>query len=194
LFFGSASRTSIPMPVPSQPLVVAGQSGGQEVGLDGSPPSPEMAATSEDGARDSLNPAAKRLDELLQDLEMPDGDRAAALLEWVHQHEMDLRPEDQADGCEQALEILADENYGQVYPVLLNTGADPDVHGVIMHDLLARPESVKLPALVEVAKAGVDHPVYEEAVSIFRETLEEDHGNPIAWQNAVMRYLRKKGS
>ena len=103
-----------------------------------------------------------------------------------------LPPEGQEECAQHISNLTLDENYKTVLPLLKNTNLAEPVLDVLVTDLMNRDDTVKLPALLEVAKIP-NHPHHEEAVTDLQIFLDEDFGNDWGrWETAMKNYLKKQ--
>ncbi len=86
--------------------------------------------------------------------------------------------------------LLPDDSYPSFAPHLTNVNASAEVRAIIYADLLQRPNAIKLPWLLviarspEVSQAG-------EAALLLQATLREDHGtNWSVWSERVSAWLQ----
>lgn len=103
-----------------------------------------------------------------------------------------LPPEGQTEAAQHVANLIQDKDYNRVMPLLRNTNLAEEVHDVFVTDLMNREDSVKLPALLEIAKLP-NHPHHEEAQTDLQIFLDEDFGNNWPkWETAMKEYLRKQ--
>jgi hypothetical protein len=103
-----------------------------------------------------------------------------------------LPADGQAEAAQHISNLVLDENYSQVLPLVRNPALPEEVHDVFVTDLLNREDRIKLPALLEIAKIP-NHPYHEEARTDLEVFLDEDYGNDWAkWDAALKDYLRKQ--
>ena len=77
-------------------------------------------------------------------------------------------------------------------PLLRNASLPQEVQDVLVTDLMNREDTVKLPALLDVAKIP-NHPYHEEALTDLQIFLDQDNaGNWSQWDTAVKAYLKKQ--
>jgi hypothetical protein len=87
--------------------------------------------------------------------------------------------------------LVSDENYDELTKLLIDPNLPPGVLEALFGDALNRPNSLKLPALLQVAR-DPDHIKAIEAKDILALFLEEDHGTDWdQWQTAVDKWLKK---
>jgi hypothetical protein len=105
-----------------------------------------------------------------------------------------LPAEGQAEAAQHISNLIQDKDYNRVMPLLRNTSLPEEVQDVLVTDLMNREDSVKLPALLEVAKLP-NHPHHEEAQTDLQIFLDEDYGNNWAkWEAAMKEYLKKQAA
>ena len=116
----------------------------------------------------------------------PDEDKARQMLE--------IFPRLPADGQEEAAQhlsnLLPDQDFGLLQAHLTNAALAENVLEVLLDDVLNRPNSLKLPALLEVARSP-QHPKAAEAKDFLELFLEEDYGDDWAkWQTRMQEWLK----
>ena len=86
--------------------------------------------------------------------------------------------------------LLPDDSYPSFATHLTNANASAEVRAVIYADLLHRPNAIKLPWLLAVARSpGVSQA--GEAAALLQATLREDHGaNWNVWSERVRAWLQ----
>ena len=84
---------------------------------------------------------------------------------------------DQLDGIQTSLNLLPDEQFPLLYPILFDKTVDPDVLDAIFSDGLNHDEEIKIPMMKEIYKDKT-HPMYEEAERILDATGELDNDEP----------------
>lgn len=100
-----------------------------------------------------------------------------------------LKEDEQPEAADHAANLLEDEDYASVMPQLVNPKLPEEVIDIFYTDLLNRPDEVKLPAMLEVAKRP-DHPYHEEAKETLNLFLGEDYQeNWPQWKTAIDKYL-----
>jgi hypothetical protein len=101
-----------------------------------------------------------------------------------------LPAEGQADAAQHISNLVLDDDYARVMPLLRNANLPEEVLDVFVTDLMNREDAVKLPALLEVAKIP-NHPHHEEAQADLEIFLDQEHGTDWAkWDAAVKKYLQ----
>jgi len=100
-----------------------------------------------------------------------------------------LKEEEQAEAADHAANLLEDEDYASVMPQLVNARLPEEIVDIFYTDLLNRPDELKLPALLEVARQP-GHPYHEEAKETLSLFLGEDYQeNWPQWKTAIVKYL-----
>jgi hypothetical protein len=99
-------------------------------------------------------------------------------------------PEDgQVEVAQHLSNLVSDEDYGTISGFLTNSALPEAVLDVFMADSLNRPNSVKLPLLLDVAREK-ENPKSTEAREILELFLEEDYGDDWAkWQSKVQEWV-----
>jgi hypothetical protein len=94
------------------------------------------------------------------------------------------------EATQHMVNLLGDENYQPALQKLVSLATPPEVMEVIYSDVLNRPNTVKLPVLVNVL--GVpSHPLRAEALDTLQIFVGRDLGNDTqAWSAAVQEFLR----
>jgi hypothetical protein len=125
-----------------------------------------------------------RLDEILGG-EGEEADKAKQMLEMFPR----LPEEGQVEVAQHLSNLTADKDYAPLGAYLTNSATSEQVLDVLMGDLLNRPNSVKLPVLLDVAREP-QHPKAGEAKDILQLFLEEDYGADWnAWQTKMQQWL-----
>jgi hypothetical protein len=126
-----------------------------------------------------------KLDEILSS-EKEDNEKARQMAEIFPS----LPQEGQVEAAQHLSNLVPDEEYASVEQYLTNSAYSEDVLDVFMSDVLNRPNSIKLPALLAVARDS-QNPKSGEAKDLLELFLEEDHGTDWnAWQNQIDRWLK----
>ena len=106
-----------------------------------------------------------------------------------------LPPEGQEEAAQHIANLVLDEQYSSVLPLVKNANLPEDVLDVFVTDLMNRDDTVKLPALLEIAKIP-NHPYHEEALSdleIFIDDAPEGN-NWALWDTAIKNYLKQQAA
>lgn len=110
------------------------------------------------------------------------------LLEMLPQ----LPPAGRLQAIRRAAELLPDDDYAPLDKMLSDPETPQDDLDAMMRDLLHRPDSLKLPALLTVARAA-GHPYRGDAREILAvvlgEDFEEDWG---IWENAIAAWVEQE--
>lgn len=89
-------------------------------------------------------------------------------------HKLDIA--DRMDGIQSALNLLPDEQFSLVYPILFDKTENADILDEIFSDALNREEEIKVPLMKEIYK-DKEHPMFVEAARILDATGELDEMN-----------------
>ena len=105
-----------------------------------------------------------------------------------------LPPDGQSEAAQHISNLILDEDYKKVLPLVKNPNLSEDVLDVFVTDLMNREDTVKLPTLLEIAKIP-NHPHHEEALTDLEIFLDEDYGNDWSrWQAALDKYLKDQAA
>lgn len=101
-------------------------------------------------------------------------------------------PEDgQVETMQHISNLLPDEKFSLLAQTLTNAATAEAVLDVILGDALNRPNAIKLPSLLEVAKIP-NHPKAEEAREILEVFVDNNYGTDWAkWDKAVKDWLKE---
>jgi len=103
-----------------------------------------------------------------------------------------LPAEGQEEAAQHISNLVLDEQYNDVLPLVKNPNLPEEVLDVFVTDLMNRDDTVKLPALLEIAKLP-NHPHHEEALTDLEIFLDEDFGTDFGrWETAMKAYLKKQ--
>jgi hypothetical protein len=101
-----------------------------------------------------------------------------------------LPPAGQFQAAHHISNLLPDDSYGAWAGYLTNAAVSPEVRSVIYADLLHRPNTIKLPLLLQLARSPAA-PDSAGAAQLLRATLREDHGSDWnAWQWRIQAWLK----
>ena len=101
-----------------------------------------------------------------------------------------LSGEAQADAARHTANLLSDDHFLSAAACFTNANAPTNVQVIFMADLLNRPERVKLPLSLAVAR-DENHPCAAQAKDLLQLYLAEDFGaNWPAWEAAMQARLR----
>jgi len=115
-----------------------------------------------------------------------DPDKAKQMLEMFPH----LPPDGQEEVARHVSNLLPDQDYPSMHPYLTNAALPEEVLDVLLGDVLNRPNSVKLPALLAVARTP-QHPKAGEAKDFLELFLEQDYGDDWAkWQGSMEQWLK----
>jgi hypothetical protein len=97
--------------------------------------------------------------------------------------------EGQIDAAEHITNLVTDDQYASVLPLVTNPRLPETVLGVFVTDLMNRDDPVKLRTLLKVAQIP-DHPFREEALADLQIYVDADYEtNWQKWSSAVETYL-----
>jgi len=144
-------------------------------------------ATTPTPAVEAINDWEKRIDGILGDDQTDEAKKADVLLALFPS-----LPEDgQIEAAQHISNLLPDERYSSLAPMFTNALSGEHVLEVLLTDLLNRPDALKLPTLLEVARLP-DHPKAGEARDILEVFTDENFGTDWAkWEGAVQKYLKE---
>ena len=126
-----------------------------------------------------------KLDEILGSAS-PDEDKARQLVEMFPH----LPTDGQEETAQHLSNLLPDADFGLLHAYLTNTALAEDVLDVLLDDVLNRPNRLKLPALLDVARSP-QHPNAAEAKDFLELFLEEDYGDDWdKWQTRMQEWLK----
>lgn len=127
-----------------------------------------------------------RLDDVLGS-SAPESAKAAQLLEiWPG-----LPADGQVEVMQHIANLLPDDRFALLHNTFTNARTQEPVLDVIMTDALNRPNGIKLPALLDVARVE-GHPKAAEAREILEVFVEADHGTDWPrWEQAVQKFLQE---
>lgn len=101
-----------------------------------------------------------------------------------------LPGEGQVEAANHISNLLADEEFDKVKPLLLNPNMPEPVLSVFFTDMMNRADTVKLRAFLDIAKIS-NHPFREEALSDLQIFLGNDYGGDwVKWSAALESYLK----
>lgn len=101
-----------------------------------------------------------------------------------------LPEEGQVQAANHISNLLPDEDYTKVKPLLLNPNTPETVLSVFFTDMMNRSDSVKLRAFLDIAKIS-NHPFHDEALSDLQIFLGSDYGSDwVKWNAALESYLK----
>jgi len=129
----------------------------------------------------------QRIDGILGDDQIDEAKKADALLAMFPS-----LPEDgQIEAAQHISNLLPDDRYPAVVPMLTNALTGEHVLEVLLTDLLNRPDALKLPTLLELARTP-DHPKAGEARDVLEVYTEENFGTDWPkWEAALQKYLKE---
>lgn len=101
-------------------------------------------------------------------------------------------PEDgQVETMQHISNLLPDEKFSSLVPAFTNAATPEAVLDILMTDALNRPNGLKLPALLDVARTP-DHPKAEEARDILEVFVDNNYGADWPkWEQAMKDWLKE---
>ena len=134
-----------------------------------------------------VEPWEEKLDSILRSTE-PESAKATNLLSLFAKTSGDA----QEEVARHLVNLLSDEQFPATVPWLTSTNTPEPVLSVLVNDLLNRPEKLKLPLFLEVARVE-GHPNAEEAKSYLEVYVDHDYGtNWDEWAKAIEKHLKEK--
>lgn len=119
----------------------------------------------------------------------PEGDekeKAQKLIEMFPH----LPPDGQEEVAHHLSNLVADEDYAPLSNFVTNSALPEAVLDVFVEDAFNRPNSIKLPLLLEIAQ-DPQHPRAAEAKDVLELFLEEDYGSDwTKWQAKMTQWLK----
>ncbi|MEO8353431.1 MAG: hypothetical protein ABI680_17010, partial [Chthoniobacteraceae bacterium] len=153
------------------------------------PKLPDIASTVPKATPKPLEPWEYKIDEVLRS-SADETQTAQILINMLPT----LPPDGQEEAAEHISNLILDEDYDKVLPLVRNPNLSEDVLDVFVTDLMNRDDNIKLPALLEIAKLP-NHPHHEEALTDLEIFLDEDYGTDwTKWQTAMDKYLKEEAA
>lgn len=101
-----------------------------------------------------------------------------------------LPEEGQIEAVKHLSNLTPNENYPQLGQYLTNAATPPEVLDELMADVFNRPNSIKLPALLEIAR-NPQHPKASEARETLRFFLDKDYRDDWnLWEQKLAEWLK----
>ncbi len=128
----------------------------------------------------------QKVDHILEVEGEPDA-KAKQMLEMFPQ----LPDDGQVEVARHLSNLVADEDYASLRQLLADPQLPEEVLDTLMTDVLNRPNGLKLPALLEVART-TGHPKAENAEEVLGLFLEVDYGDDwFKWEEKVQEWLNE---
>lgn len=100
-----------------------------------------------------------------------------------------LPAEGQVEAVQHATRLLPNDYFNLLGAQITNSAVAPAVRRAIFSDLMSRPNALKLPWLIDIARTPIDGQA-EEALLLLRSQLREDHGtNWNLWRERAAIWL-----
>jgi hypothetical protein len=101
-----------------------------------------------------------------------------------------LPPDAKVEAAQHLSNLVPDEDYAPLANLLTNATLSTDVLDVLLGDALNRPNSLKLPALLDVASNSA-HPQADEAKDLLELYLDADYGTDWGqWRQKIAAWLK----
>ena len=163
---GSSASNNTPRPLVAHP--------GARVARPPTEPNPNLITNWEE-----------RVDVILTAQE-PESEKAKKILELFP----NLPEKGQVEAAQHLSNLIADEDYASLSKYLTDPALPQPVLDILFGDVLNRPNSLKLPALLEVAR-DPDNPNATQAHDILEMFLDDDYGTDWnIWQVKVEQWLK----
>jgi hypothetical protein len=176
-----ATRPAPPSPSPVRPAPT------QPSAHTASPPAISPAAVATSVPPSESTNWEQRVDTILGSDQIDEAKKAEELLALFP----NLPEEGQLEAIQHISNLLPDDRYAAITPMLTSAQTSEAVLEVLLTDLLNRPNELKLPALLQVARTP-DHPKAADARDILEVFVDENYGNDWAkWESAVQKYLKE---
>jgi hypothetical protein len=154
-------------------------------GLIARPPDIAPVAPGAAAVSDLITNWEDKVDAILTS-QVPEAEKAKKMLEMFPH----LPEKGQVEVAQHLANLVSDQDYPSLGRFLTNSALPEPVLDVLVADALNRPNSVKLPALLGVAR-DPQNPKAGEAKDILQLFLEEDYGTDWnAWQAKVDQWLK----
>lgn len=102
-----------------------------------------------------------------------------------------LPPDAKVEAAQHLSNLVPDEDYAPLGNLLTNATLSTEVLDVLLGDALNRPNSLKLPALLDVA-SNPAHPQAEEAKDLLELYLDADYGTDWGqWKQKIVAWLKE---
>jgi len=151
----------------------------------GAPSTNQIASPSSVTGTNLITDWADKLDDILGS-DGEESDKAKKLLAMFPH----LPQDGQVEIAQHLSNLTADQDYAPLGKLLKDSSLAEQVLDILIVDVLNRPNSLKLPALLEVAR-DPQHPKAGEAKDLMELYLEEDYGTDwTKWQTKMEQWLK----
>jgi len=182
----NATSGDLPTAEPSRPAARSGDPSASR--RDGEPNTNQGRATVDPSSAVAA-PTLANWEEKLEEIigaETDDTNKVAQLFELFPR----VPEEAKTEVARHLSNLVSDADYAPLGELLRDPALSEDTLDVLLGDVLNRPNSVKLPQLLEVARTP-NHPKAEEAKNILELFLEEDFGADwTKWQEKMVAWLK----
>lgn len=152
--------------------------------------SPVAAAPIVTNAATAETNAAPTWEDLIDDILQANTDDATQMKQLLALYPQ-VPEEGQVEVAQHLANLASDQDYGPVRQILTNAETPEDVTDVLLADVLNRPNAIKLPTLLDIAR-NPQHPNAEEAKDLLSLYLDEDYGDAWnRWQQAMETWLKE---
>jgi hypothetical protein len=145
--------------------------------------------TNENPTTAKVMPLVPDWDDKINDILGPEGDekeKSKKLIELFPQ----LPPDGQEEVAHHLSNLVADEDYAPLASFVTNSALPEAVLDVFVEDVFNRPNTIKLPLLLDIAQ-DPQHPRASEAKDVLELFLEEDFGNDwTRWHAKMDQWLK----
>jgi hypothetical protein len=194
-WFATTDNKSSPSPPPSLPIVPPGPvaGGSQKPGGISPPVLTPTPATNKPPQAQTAHPVANLItnwEEKLDAILGPEGEEAEKARQLLTIFPR-LPEEGQVEVVQHLSNLVSDQNYAALGELLRDASLPEDVLEQLMADILNRPNSLKLPVLLDVAR-NLQHPKAEDAKDLLELYLEEDYGQDWnKWQAKMEEWVKQ---
>lgn len=135
-------------------------------------------------------PWEEKIESVLQQPSATDAEKAKLLFSLLHK----LPAEATERAATEAIRLVTNADYNAVaLPIIKDPRTTGDIDAILFADLMDRPETIHLPALLAIASAQ-DHPFAEPARQNLEYALGHDYKEDwSAWTAGIDEHLKKSG-
>lgn len=150
-----------------------------------SPVSPDISTATVDTSTNLIADWQDKFDGILNS-DNADTNKARLLLDIFPR----LPPDAKVEAAQHLSNLVPDDDYASLQNLLMNATLSTDVLDVLLGDALNRPNPLKLPALLDVARNPA-HPQAGEARDILGLYLDADYGDDWdQWKQKIVEWLK----
>lgn len=133
------------------------------------PAQPPRDKPSEEARSQAVTEWETYVDAVIEQAKSPTADQAIAFRDAFHK----LASDERMEGIRTALNLLPDQQFPLLYPILFDKLEQRDLLDEVFCDALNRDENIKVPIMKEIIK-DKEHPMYSDAMHILEVTGELD--------------------